>query len=137
MGPHEKQMGINAKRFLGKVSGAGDDVDKIDASSKLIQLFNNYEDYITKSRQANHAAFLAYAPIITAVASVLIALSLGGFTIYSYWRPGPNVDGIIQVIQASDKETVVSNLRSFQDAGLITLSEKQIAALAKVSMKKQ
>jgi hypothetical protein len=133
---HERQMENNIALFKAQISEAKDDSTKLETSTKLIRLYNNYEDYIIKSRQANHTALLAYAPIVTAVASAVIALFLGLFTVYSYLRPSPTVDGIIQIIQASDKENIVSNLKAFQDAGLISLSQEKIDKLAKVSMKK-
>jgi hypothetical protein len=130
---HEAWADENKKRFKKAIISIVP--DRADELSKYIELHNNYEDYIAKSRQGNHPKIQAYGQIATAVVSLLIAavvaaISLKGFLSPSLPSLSSQADIIIKIIAASDNEHVASNLRAFRAANVIRLDDDEITKLS-------
>ena len=130
---HEAWADENKKRFKKAISKIGS--ERVDDLSKCIELHNNYEDYITKSRQANHPKIQAYGQFATAVVSLLIAavvaaISLKGFLSPSLPSLSSQADIIIKIMAASDNEHVVANLKAFRTANVISLNDDEITKLS-------
>jgi hypothetical protein len=122
---HEEQMDRNIKKFTEEIAAKDPDLQNI-------KLHNDYEDYIFKSRQANHVGWQVYAPSMTAVASAAIALILAAYTIVNSVGPSTptsiQADIVFRIIDASGTHAS-SNLKAFKAAGLITLKEDSINKL--------
>ena len=87
---HEQQAKENIDLFAQEIVKL--DSASIDLSKK-IELHNKYEDYIIKSRQANHPWTQVYGPLATAAVSAIIAFGVLVFTLISYLIPSQTRSG--------------------------------------------
>ena len=124
---HDAQMNANVKRFEDEISQR-----TLDTLAN-VKLHNDYEDYILKSRQANHVHWQVYGPLATAGFSAAIAAILALYTISSYFWPPvstPSQADIVLKIIGDSGTHIESNLNAFRKAGLITLNRDAIKKLS-------
>jgi hypothetical protein len=127
---HETQMTNNIRKFTEEISELS---TKTPVSLKDIELHNKYEDYLIKSRQANHPHWQVYGPNVIAAFSVFIALILATYPAISYFRPSTPIpsqaDTVLKILQDYGTHAA-SNLQAFRAAGLITLDKDTINKLS-------
>jgi len=134
---HKDEMNENIARFrhdIRQLTRAPEPL-QLKQIQDEIDLYTVYEDYIYKSRQAQHIHYQVYGPTAVGIASAFIALIAAAAAFATYVVPhSPPVqneaDTVLKIMQQSfDQAQAYSKLKAFQDAGLITTKENTIRLL--------
>jgi hypothetical protein len=136
---HKQEMKSNIARFrcqIRKAKDAGAPA-KLKALQDEIDVYTKYEEYIYKSRQAQHIHTQVYGPTLSGIATAIIAGTVFLFGVVAYFRPASpplpsQADTVLKVIEKSDGQThAASKLDALRRAGLITIKKAEIQNLIK------
>jgi hypothetical protein len=136
---HKDEMNANIAQFRADIRSLKRPPEPLQLTQiqDEIELRTQYEDYIYKSRQAQHIHYQVYGPTAVGIASAFIALIAAVAAYATYLSPHSpaletQADTVIKIIQqSSDQGQAYFKLKAFQDTGLITIGEDKLQRLLK------